>query len=140
MAEQDRKPRSLLIADSEILVRHAIAAYLRECGYDVIEAATYEEALVVLESDKITPELVLSDVELKGEGNGFALRAWVMGNHPALPVVLAGNVEAAARAAAGICEKGPHLARPYDPQGVADHVRQLLAIRESATSSVGAKD
>lgn len=134
MAEQDRKPRSLLVADSEVLVRHAIAAYLRACGYEVIEAATYEEALVVIGSDQVWPELVLSDVELKGEGNGFVLRAWLAQNHPAIKVVLAGNVEAAARAAAGICDKGPHLARPYDPQSVADHVRQLLAIRDSATS------
>lgn len=133
MAEQDRKPRSLLVADSEVLVRHAIAAYLRACGYEVIEAATYEEALDAIGSDQVWPELVLSDVELKGEGNGFVLRAWIAQNHPVIKVVLAGNVEAAARAAAGICDEGPHLARPYDPQGVADHIRQLLAIRDSAT-------
>lgn len=130
MAEQDRKPRSILVADSEVLVRHAIADYLRHCGYDVIEAASYEEALAVLQSDDLSPELVLGDVELKGDGNGFALRAWARARRPEVRIVLAGSVEAAARAAADICDEGPHLVRPYDPQAVADHIRQLLAIRE----------
>lgn len=129
MAEQDSKPRCLLVADSEVLVRHAIAEYLRRCGYDVIEAASFDEALAVLDSDTVSPELVLGDAGLKGDGNGFALRAWVRARRPDVRIVLAGSVEAAAQAAADICDEGPHLARPYEPQAVADHVRQLLALR-----------
>ena len=34
------EPRTLLLVHGDILVRTALAAYLRECGYDVVEAGT----------------------------------------------------------------------------------------------------
>lgn len=121
--------RRLLVADSDVLVRHAIADYLRRCGYAVIEAASFEEARAVLRSPQLGPELVLSDVELAGEGNGFVLRALVRESCPDVEVILAGNVEAAARAAGDLCERGPHLARPHDPQLVLERIRRALATR-----------
>lgn len=124
-----RSQQSLLVADSDVLVRHAIADYLRRCGYDVIEAASFEEAVAVLEAPHITPSAVLSDVELAGSGNGFALRARAAREWPGIEVFLAGNVAAAARTAGQLCERGPHLARPYDPQLVLERVRRLLADR-----------
>ena len=130
----DEEPRNrieqrLLVADSDVLVRHAISDYLRRCGYAVIEAASFEEALAVIEAPQLTPELVLSDVELAGEGNGFTLRALVTEKWPEVEVVLAGNIEAATKAAGELCERGPHLARPHDPQLVLERIRRALASR-----------
>lgn len=128
--DRDEQPQGLLIADSDVLVRHAIGDYLRDCGYRVIEAATYDEALVVLESATFEIDCVLADAELAGSGNGFALRAWLSEHRPGLAVLLAGSIEAAARSAGDLCEDGPHLARPYDSQIVVDRVRRLMAKRE----------
>jgi len=130
----DEKPRNrieqrLLVADSDVLVRHAISDYLRRCGYAVIEAASFEEALAVIEAPQLAPDLVLSDVELAGEGNGFTLRAVVTEKWPEVEVVLAGNIEAATKAAGELCERGPHLARPHDPQLVLERIRRALASR-----------
>ena len=126
---RDRSPQSLLIAESDVLVRHAIADYLRRCGYVVIEAASFEEARTVLEGLPEKPQLVLSDVELSGEGNGFDLRRRAAREWPEIEFVLAGNVAAAAQAAGDLCERGPHLSRPYDPQLVLDRIRRALATR-----------
>jgi hypothetical protein len=41
-------------------------------------------------------------------------------------LVLAGNIQAAAHKAAELCDDGPHLARPYDPQAVIEYIRRLL--------------
>ena len=130
----DKEPRNrieqrLLVADSDVLVRHAISDYLRRCGYAVIEAASFEEALAVIEAPQLAPDLVLSDVELAGEGNGFTLRAVVTEKWPEVEVVLAGNIEAATKAAGELCERGPHLARPHDPQLVLERIRRALASR-----------
>lgn len=137
MADQEARPggraTGLLIADSDALVRHGLAEYLRDCGYRVVEAASYEEAIEVLGgNDRATGhsaaiEIVLSDVELKGGGSGFGLRAWLRANRPEVGVVLAGNVESAAKAASELCDEGPHLSRPYEPQMVADRIRRMLA-------------
>ena len=132
MADEETRNRieqRLLVADSDVLVRHAISDYLRRCGYAVIEAASFEEALAVIEAPQLAPELVLSDVELAGEGNGFTLRAVVTEKWPEVEVVLAGNIEAATKAAGELCERGPHLARPHDPQLVLERIRRALASR-----------
>lgn len=132
MADAERGKRSeqsLLVADSDVLIRHVLADYLRSCGYTVIEAASFEEALAVMNSEHVAPDLVLCDADLAGEGNGFVLRERLLRQRPDVRVMLAGNVAAAARAAGNLCEEGPHLARPYDPQLVLERIRRHLAQR-----------
>ena len=132
MADEEPRERSepgLLIADSDVLVRHHIADYLRRCGYMVIEAASYEEVLAVVEAGTLTIDLVLCDAELRGAGNGFALRARLTRDFADIRVILAGSVAAATEAAAGLCQEGPQLARPYDPQLVLERIRRGLALR-----------
>jgi len=46
---------------------------------------------------------------------------------PAVAVVLAGNVDAAAKAAGKLCDEGPHLKRPYEAKKVVAHIMRLLA-------------
>lgn len=127
MADTEGRSQGLLVADGDVIARHAIADYLRECGYRVYEAANYAEAIVVLETGLLGGGAVLASTELGGEGNGFALRAWVRQHRPEVGVILAGSLEAEAKAAAQLCEDGPDMRRPYEPQLVADRVRRLLA-------------
>lgn len=123
---------TILVVDSEVLVRHAIADYLRACGYSVIEAADSDEAVTVVREANLPISAVLCDAEIKGSLNAFALRRWVTEHRPALHVVLSGSIASAASAAADLCEQGPQLARPYDPQGVVDYIKRLLGKRFGA--------
>jgi CheY-like chemotaxis protein len=129
MADIER-PQSLLIADSDPIVRHSLAEYLRDCGYRVQEATNFEEAVTLLERPDggELPSAVLSDVDLAG-GNGFALRMWARQHRPNVKVILAGNLAMAAKAAGDLCEDGPHLSRPYDPQLVLERIRRNLGSR-----------
>jgi DNA-binding NtrC family response regulator len=116
----------VLVVDGDVLVRHAIADYLRHCGYSVIEAASQAEAMTVLGDASLHIETVLCDVGL----DGFGLRKSLRDLRPDVDVILAGSVAAVAHAAADLCETGPHLARPYDPQGVVDQIKQMRARRD----------
>jgi DNA-binding response OmpR family regulator len=127
MGQQDAGSHCIVVADSEVLVRNAIADYLRHCGYRVIEAANSDEALTVLKSDDTPVEAVLCDAEVAGELSAFELRVWIRENRPQVQIVLAGNIDAAAKAAGQMCDKGPHLKRPYDAEAVANHIRIMLA-------------
>jgi DNA-binding NtrC family response regulator len=119
---------TVLVVDDEVLVRMVIAAYLRDCGYRVIEAADAKEAMLALEQDEAgAVGVVLSAVALAGEGDGFALAQWIRRHRPACEVVLAGTTTRAADAAGELCDQGPTLARPYEPQLVLDRIRRLLA-------------
>jgi DNA-binding NtrC family response regulator len=116
----------IIVADSDVLVRHAISDYLRYCGYKVFEAASSDEARTILGEASVSVSAVLCDAQIAGSLNGFQLRAWMRENFSAVAIVLAGNVTTAANAAAEMCDEGPHLARPYDPQGVVDYINRLL--------------
>jgi DNA-binding NtrC family response regulator len=120
---------SILIVDGDVLSRHAIADYLRHCGYSVVEAAKVEEAFVALHEPTLTIDVILCEVTTSGTKSGFELASWVRANRPELEVKLAGGIGVAAQTAAELCESGPDLARPYDPQAVVDYVKRLRASR-----------
>ena len=63
------EPTTLLLVHGDILVRTALAAYLRECGYDVVEAGTHDEAIQALRLD-MKFDLAFLDIE-GDDGAGF---------------------------------------------------------------------
>lgn len=52
----------ILIVDSNVLVRTPLAEYLRECGYQVLEATNSVEAKEVLNNTARPIDVVLIDV------------------------------------------------------------------------------
>ena len=127
METKTQQPQSILVVDGDVLVRHAISDYLRNCGYIVIEASTTDEAVVVLNDQRSMVDAVLCAAEAPGSTNAFQFRAWAAKHRQNVQIALAGSIEAAAQKAAELCDEGPQLARPYDPQSVADYVRRLLS-------------
>ena len=123
---------SILVIDGDIISRHAIADYLRHCGYAVVEAATTDEAMTALAEAALGIDVILCDIAAIGERSGFELAQWVRDNRPELEVRLAGTLDGAVKTAADLCETGPHLRRPYEPTAVVDYVRQLRAARGRA--------
>lgn len=119
-----------MVVDGEVLVRNELAAYLRDCGYKVVEAASTDEAVLFVSEAKLQVDAILCDVRIGGQMNGFTFRKWVREHHPDLDVLLAGDLEKAADAAADLCEQGPQLTRPYAPSSVADRIKRQLAERD----------
>jgi len=118
----------VLLVEGDILVRHPLAEYLRECGFTVFEASNGEDAKRALTTPSLQIEIVLADMTT--EGCGFSLRRWIQEqNHPA-EVILAGSIEKAVDHAADVCNDGPALAKPYEHHLVLDHIRRALARRE----------
>ena len=127
MAPEPRESQRLLVVDGDVLVRHVISDYLRTCGYVVIEAASTDEAATVLEDT--TLNAALCDADAPGSRSAFQFRAWALQRRPEVQVLLAGSIESAATKAAELCEDGPQLRRPYDPQSVADYIRRIIGSR-----------
>jgi CheY-like chemotaxis protein len=127
MADGPTKPQCLIVADGDVLIRNALAEYLRHCGYKVIEAASSDEVMTALRLGAADVDAVLADAELTGASNAFELRIQLREEFPAVMVVLAGSIDAAAKAAGQLCDEGPHLRRPYEPEKVVSHIKRLLA-------------
>lgn len=126
MLKQQQTPEVVLLVDGDAVSRTLTADYLRECGYDVVEAVNEEEALLALQRLKI--DIVVSDVHFEGQGSGFGLASWVRENRPGLQVFLSSSIERSATVAADICEEGP-ADKPYHPQHLVDLVKRMRAGR-----------
>ena len=67
-----------------------------------------------------------------GTGSAFELARCVREKRPELEVRMAGTLETAVTTATELCEVGPHLARPYEPQNVVDYIKRLRAAAAEA--------
>ena len=115
----------LLFVDADVVVRSAIAAYLRECGYAVIEAASTDEATAILARPDLDIDIVVADVDTPGSVDGFGLARWAAEHRPGVHVTLSATVQRAAKLASELCKEGPHLRTPYDHASLLDHIKRL---------------
>jgi CheY-like chemotaxis protein len=116
----------ILLVEGNALTRMAVASYLRECGYQVVEADGGTEARRLLEAGTAA-RVAFIDLDLKGETDGFSLAQWIRAERPEVKVLLTSGVRRTAETASDLCEDGPHLSRPYDHRDLESHIRRLLA-------------
>jgi DNA-binding NtrC family response regulator len=122
----------VLIVDADILVRHPLAEYLRECGYRAVQSADTNEAweLFTRSRRRRVIDVVLADVNAPGAENTFALATWIHAKHARVEVILAGTVDAATQKAGDLCGDCPTLSKPYHPQLLLVCIRRALAARD----------
>jgi len=130
MADEPATRETVLVVEDDVLVRMPIAQYLRDCGYNVIEAVSADEAMTVLLHRETVVDIVFSDVDMPGSTDGFGLSKWIREHRPGLDIILAGTVPRAVNAAKELCDDGP-TPKPYEPRAVHDHIRRLLAARKA---------
>jgi CheY-like chemotaxis protein len=92
--------------------------YLRELGYDVVEAFCAEEALGVI--DRREPiEALVTDIDL-GEGDdGFEVARHARLAYPDLPVIFVSAAAAARFAIEGV-KPSQFIAKPFHPRQIMD--------------------
>lgn len=110
---------TVLVAEDDVLLRIAIAEYLRDCGFRVIEAAGGLEAKTVLQRG---PQIhvLFADARLAGSDNGFALAQWTRRYRPKITVILSAGLMRKAEAAAHLC------ARNQTPPPPASYLRDRI--------------
>lgn len=124
--ETPAAPQStIMILEPEIIARMALAEYLRECGYRVIEGYKPEEVFTVLDAGNPI-DILLAQVSLGTDLDGVALAKRLRESHPNIEVVLAVGTANAADKAAELCDAGP-LEKPYHPQEL---LRRIQLLRE----------
>lgn len=124
IAEETRPQRHILLVEDEILIRMALAEYLRECGYAVLEAGSGDEAIAVLQAGE-TIDIVFSDVQMPGGNDGFALARWIRENRPGMKLLLTSGVVHAAAKAEELCLDGAMVRKPYDHARLLEEIRRL---------------
>jgi len=126
-AREGAEAPKILFVEHDALERSAMASYLRECGYQVVEAVSVEEAQTVLRERGREFDIAFIAVDIPGEIDGFALSHWIRQYASGTRVLLSASVEKAAKLAGELCEAGPHLRKPYEPQALLDWIKRLRA-------------
>ena len=124
-APQPETTPTVLVVEDEALLRESIADYLAESGYQVVEAATAEEAEALFDRGARV-DIVFSDVTMPGRKNGFQLAHWVRSHHPSVPVLLTSGYATAVRDASSESYEGPFLAKPYGPDQLIETIESVL--------------
>jgi DNA-binding response OmpR family regulator len=120
----DEKPVLLNVEDFEP-ARFLRTRILSAAGFEVVEAATGEQAMTALGSTR--PAVALVDVELP-DTNGFDLCSRLKQHDPSLPILLISAVHVSARASDGSRNVGAaaYLREPVQPDLLVSRVCQAL--------------
>ncbi|HSH95678.1 MAG TPA: ATP-binding protein, partial [Roseimicrobium sp.] len=118
---------TILLVEDEDAVRDLASAVLGKYGYRVLQAATGEEALAVWKRHSSRISLLLTDMVMPGDLNGWELAQQLLDVDPALKVIytsgysddMTGNIF-------DIPGKIIFLQKPYRPAKLAQTVREAL--------------
>lgn len=126
---------SVLVVERDILVRQPLAQYLRECGYRVYEALSYDEARTCLARYRDAIGVALIDVR-GPSADGFALSVWMKTNCPDVRILLGATVARVLALAGNLCDDASALPRKPDYRPVLDRIKRLLASRRQPTDPI----
>ena len=129
----DSSRMTILVVESDVLVRHALAEYLRSCGFGVVEAAGALEAKTVMQRG---PEIhvMLADALLAHGEDGFALAQWTRRYRPRITVLLTSTLANKSEAVANLC--GKHHPAPPPASFLRDRI-QAMRVRSARSPRAG---
>jgi DNA-binding response OmpR family regulator len=119
-----------MVIEPDVLVRMDVAGYLRECGYRVIEGITAADVWTFLQGGGRF-DVLLSDVNLAGDVDGFALATRIRQTYSNVDVILTSGISGAADKARDLCGDGP-IRKPYHPKDVAARITVLRERRRAS--------
>ncbi len=121
--------RTVLVVDDEQSIRELVGGYLRREGYDVVPAASGEEALDVLRGRAV--DLVILDVRLPGIDGLETLRRVRRGS--SVPVLLlTARAEEPDRIVGLELGADDYVTKPFSPREVVARVRAILRRRDGS--------
>jgi DNA-binding NtrC family response regulator len=121
-----RGGKTILVAEDEVMVRLDISDYLRAHGYNVIEANSAAEAILVFKNG-LEVSMVFTDVRMPGTVDGIDLARYIKNHHPDVPVVITSGHVLPTEVPRAL---GPFIAKPYDLARVLEILELQLRQRE----------
>jgi len=113
---------TVLLVDDNDAVRATTAAYLRDAGLAMLEAADAAQALRVLDAGAV--DAVISDIVMPGEMDGMGLADAIRATRPGLPVLLVSGFSE--RTAVAHARGFPVINKPYGLPELERRLRLLV--------------
>jgi CheY-like chemotaxis protein len=122
---QHHEIHTVLVVEDEMMVRMPIAEYLRDCGYNVVEAGNASEAIAVMNAGDAV-NLVFSDIRMPGKMDGFGLAEWFRSHYPNVPVLLTSGYNGGRSLPATSDPAVRFIEKPYSQTQVERRIAALL--------------
>jgi PAS domain S-box-containing protein len=119
-----RGHETLLIVEDEPAVRNLVASALRHEGFELLLAASAEEALAIVGGRDAPIDLLLTDALMPGK-SGVELATLLMARSPGLPVILMSGYADEALTMTG-ADSVERLQKPFTPGELRQRIRQML--------------
>jgi CheY-like chemotaxis protein len=114
----------VLLVEDEALIRMDAADAIRDLGFDVIEAASADDAIAVLERTADIA-VVFTDIQMPGSMDGLRLAAAVRDRWPPVAIIVtSGQVRPHEH---DLPTKVPFLAKPYGSHQLKHHLEALTS-------------
>jgi CheY-like chemotaxis protein len=122
---EHQQTHTVLVVEDELMVRMPIAEYLRDCGYNVLEAANASEAIAAVDAEGPV-SLVFSDIRMPGKMDGVGLAEWFQSNYPAVPVLLTSGYNGGRALTSASMSRSRFIEKPYSQTQVERRIAALL--------------
>ena len=114
----------ILIVEDELLIRLNAVEMIEEAGFEVLEAASADEAIAILER-RLDITVVFTDIQMPGSIDGLKLAAAVRDRWPPIKIVAtSGQIKIGA---SDLPQGGRFLPKPYSPAEITKTLRELIA-------------
>jgi DNA-binding response OmpR family regulator len=123
----------ILLVDDEKEILDLAVLFLNEAGYRASTAPNADVALIMLQQRGLSFDLLITDIMMPGELDGFALAREVRDICPTMPIIYMSGYSAAAAARSRGAPDGELLPKPWSPH-------RLLASVKAALGGVDSTD
>jgi DNA-binding NtrC family response regulator len=114
---------AILVVEDEVIIRLDIGDFLRDQGYDVLEASSAQQAIDMLKAGAEVA-VVFTDVRMPGELDGIDLVCYVRRNHPKIKTIItSGHMQPSELPR----ELGQLIEKPYRRRKIAELIDEALS-------------
>jgi CheY-like chemotaxis protein len=113
----------VLVVEDDFLIR-ICAVEMIEAEFDVVEAASADEAIEILEA-RLDITVVFTDIEMPGSMDGLKLVAAIRGRWPPIKIVTTSGIVGVRKV--DLPEGGRFLPKPYSSAEIIGTLRELTA-------------
>lgn len=112
----------VLVVEDEILIRMDAVEMIASAGFDVIEAASADEAIAILQ-DRFDITVVFTDIQMPGSMDGLKLAAAIRGRWPPIKIVATSGFLKVDES--DLPAGSRFLPKPYNPSQIIGALREL---------------
>jgi two-component system, response regulator PdtaR len=123
-SQRSFKRAIVLIVEDEALLRMAAVDFIRQAGFETIEARNADEAIAILET-RDDVRIVFTDIDMPGSMDGLKLAMAVRGRWPPIEIIVtSGKYNLRPDQ---LPTRGEFIGKPYSERDVVAALRRMAA-------------